>query len=188
MMRLAFLLAMTVLALAPARADDEKICFSIGTTAYEDKNYWQVGLAACERVMESRKLTDVQRSAYFKQKADWKRRMGDLNAAVADFGAAAALNPRDHEIYDYRGDTWVALGNDRLALEDYNKAISLKPSYPAAYLGRAEVYKRRGDVKDAEAEYRKVLARPANDRIDEWAHGEARRRLEDLKKSGTKNN
>lgn len=188
MLRIAFLLATMLLSLAPARADDEKICFSIGTTAYEDRNYWQVGLAACNRVLASRDLTNVQKSAYYKQTADWRRRMGDLNAAVSDFGAAAALNPGDHEIYDYRGDTWVALGNDKLALEDYNKAISLKPSYPAAYLGRAEVYKRRGDLKATEAEYRKVLARPATDRIDEWAHGEARRRLDELKRGGPKNN
>ncbi|MGL5446671.1 MAG: tetratricopeptide repeat protein [Rhabdaerophilum sp.] len=189
MLRLAILLTTIALSLAPARADDEKICFSIGTTDYEDKNYWQVGLAACERVMaSSRKLNDVQKSAYYKQMADWKRRMGDLNAAIADFGAAAALNPRDHEIFDYRGDTWVALGNDKMALEDYNKAISIKPAYPAAYLGRAEVFKRDGNLAGAEAEYRKVLSRPTVDRIDEWAHGEARRRLEELKKGGSKNN
>lgn len=188
MLRLAILLTTIALSLIPARADDEKVCFSIGTTAYEDNRYWQIGLDACKRVMASRNLNDVQKSAYYKQMADWKRRMGDFNAAIADFGAAAALNPRDHEIFDYRGDTWVALGNDKMALEDYNKAIGIKPSYPAAYLGRAEVFKRSGNPAGAEAEYRKVLARPATDRIDEWAHGEARRRLEELQKGGSKNN
>jgi tetratricopeptide (TPR) repeat protein len=188
MLRTILLIVLMALSVAPSRADDEKICFSIGTTDYEDKNYWRLGLAACERVVASRDLTNIQKSAYHKQMADWKRRMGELNAAIADFGAAAALNPRDHEIFDYRGDTWVALGNDARALDDYNKAISLKPTYPAAYLGRAEVYKRRGDLKATEAEYRKVLSRPATDRIDEWAHSEAKRRLEELKKGGPKNN
>lgn len=181
MLRMMTMVLLMACAVLPARADDRDTCFSIGTQDYKDKNFYAIGLAACERALATRQLTNIQKGAYYRQMGDWKRRMGDLQAALEDFGRAIEMNPKDHENFDYRAEVWVALKNDDRALADFNAATRLKPEYPAAYLGRGDVYRRRGDLKSAEEEYRKVLARPVKDRIDAWAHDEARSRLEAMK-------
>jgi tetratricopeptide (TPR) repeat protein len=160
-----------------AQADDRSICHSTNTRQYEDKTYYAVGLAACDRVIRDGSVTATQRQAAYRQSADWKRRTGDTSGALADFRQALRLNPRDHEAYDYRADLFVAMGEDRKALADYNKATELNPGYVAAYVGRGRIYLRRGDRMLAGAEFKKALSLPAQDRIDSWAHDEARTEL-----------
>ena len=175
---LATLVAIALPVTGPARADDRQVCFSIGTEDFKDSGYWAIGLAACERALKNQTMNAKNRAAYHRQIGDWKRRMGDLDAALDSFGRAIELDPTDHENFDYRAEVWIAKGNDGRALADFNAATRLKPDYPAAYLGRGDIYRKRGDNKAAEEEYRKLLAKPSKDRIDAWAHREARGRLE----------
>ena len=164
----------------PARADDRQVCLSIGTDDYKKEGYLKRGLAACDRAIKSGDFSGKTLATYYRQRADWKARMDDLNGAMADFNKSIELNKDDHESFDYRGDLWVKMGNDERALADYEQANRLKPTYAASYFSRGEIFRKRGDKEQAIAEYEKAIAQPAAERIQAWAQNSAREKLKEL--------
>ena len=68
-----------------------------------------------------------------------KRTRGDVRGALADFATSIALNPRYHDAYLERANTYIQLRKYRAAMRDLKKAVSLKPKNPSAYavMGRA---------------------------------------------------
>ena len=168
-------LALTVVGGTPsARADDKQVCYSIGTNDFKAPEYAKLGLAACERAIKSGAHKGKVLGGYYGQSADWKTRLNDLKGAMDDFDKAIELNKDNHEIFDFRGDLWVKMGNDERALSDYEHATRLKPTYAASYFSRGEIYRKRGDKTKAIAEYKKAIAQPPAERIQAWAQNSAR--------------
>lgn len=160
---------------------DRDICFSTNTKDYEDPNYWDVGLAACEKFIRSDQYRGRDLAYYVRQKANWLHRKKDYDGALYEFDYAIRLDPNNVESYDYRADVYLELKQYEKAIEEYNRAIRVDPNYPAAYFSRGSAYEKLGKIEDAKESYRQALRIPAKNRIGEWAHTEARKRLDVLR-------
>ncbi len=167
-------------AISPVRADDNQICFSVGTKEYESDDYYDKGLAACNRMLNSGRYSGARLGPVYRQRGDWKRRKGDLDGAIADLDKAVEANRKDHESFAYRAVVWIEKKNDASALDDLEQALRLKPTFAAAYLDRGDIYRNRGSVDLAIAEYKKAIAQPTTDRIASWAQNTARARLKEI--------
>jgi hypothetical protein len=61
---------------------------------------------------------------------------GDLDRAIADYGAALQADPAFAEAFNSRGMAWRAKGDRRRALADFDAALRLKPDFEAARANR----------------------------------------------------
>lgn len=168
---------------------DRRDCFSLDTKNYEDPKFYDIGLAACNRFIRAGNLSGKDLQPYVKQRADWLRRKGDLDAALRDFGWAIELNPDDVENYDFRGDVYVERGEYDRAIADYNTSIRLKPDYAPAYYARGLAFEKAGRLEDAVASFRQAArmspprgAESNTVRLYEWGINSAKKRLEQLKR------
>ncbi|MBX3547697.1 MAG: tetratricopeptide repeat protein [Xanthobacteraceae bacterium] len=159
---------------------DRRDCFSSDSRNYEDPNFYDIGLAACERFIQSRRYRGKDLAYYVRQKANWLHRKKDYNGALREFAYAIELDPNHVESYDYRADVFLDLGQYDRAIDEYNKAIRVDPDYPAAYYSRGRALEKLGKLDDAVASYKLSLEVPSKNRIGDWAHTEARKRLQEL--------
>jgi tetratricopeptide (TPR) repeat protein len=169
--------------------DDAQKCFSTNSDDYKNPSYFDVGLAACDRFIKSQRYRGTQLMPYVRQRADWLRRKGELDAALRDFAWAIELDPNDVENYDFRGDVYVERGEYQRAIDDYNTSIRINPNYPPAYYARGQALEKLGRINDAIDSYRKAVSLPVpasatsnTKRLYEWGIAEARRRLDELGK------
>ncbi|MEZ4708787.1 MAG: tetratricopeptide repeat protein [Caldilineaceae bacterium] len=85
-------------------------------------------------------------------------RPGELDAAIADYDQAIALNPQDADAYYNRGNARRDQGELDAAIADYDQAIALNPEYKEAYGNRGPSPPRQGDLLNAIADYDHVIA------------------------------
>jgi len=84
----------------------------------------------------------------------------DYDSAIADFTRFISLKPNDndHDVYQFRGDAYVILGDGSFrgkgldgidyydqAVADYTQVISIKPDAGFFYYKRGKVYEKKGD-------------------------------------------
>jgi tetratricopeptide (TPR) repeat protein len=77
--------------------------------------------------------------------------------AIADFGEALKINPRDAGIYERRAAVEMKINDFDKALADYNEAIKIKPNDARIYNYRGYIFEMKGDLKNAMADTEKVL-------------------------------
>jgi tetratricopeptide (TPR) repeat protein len=192
MRRLLPLAALVILAIvnaSPSFADaesDRVTCFSLGNENYKDASNFDIGLAACSRMINSGRYHDKALAAIYRARASWKEKMHDLDAALADYGVSIRIEPDNVESYDYRADVYQDKGDLDAALADYDRATKIDPTYAAAYYSRGLIYEKKGEIDKARAEYNSALAVPTINRIAQWAQDNARKRLEALAEEGKK--
>jgi tetratricopeptide (TPR) repeat protein len=80
----------------------------------------------------------------------WSKK-GDLEKAIADYGEAIRLDPKDALTYANRADAWFRKSDYNKAISDATEAIRLEPNFRDAYLARA-------DARSAAAQYDKAIA------------------------------
>jgi tetratricopeptide (TPR) repeat protein len=178
---MALLLAAAFGPFAPAMAgpaDDNTVCFSLGSDDYKKPEFIDRGLNACTRLIGRR--TGTGQAAAYRARGYWKHQKGDLDTALADYDIAINMDPQNVEGYDYRADVYQDRGELDRAIADYNMSIRINPTYAAAYYSRGRVYEKQGRTDQAAADYNSALSAPATDRIAEWAHRGARARLQEL--------
>ena len=186
---LAALLALAALAPSPSFADaesDRVTCFSLGNENYKDAGKFDIGLAACSRMIDSGRYKDKGLASIYRARASWKEKKRDLDAALADYGVSIRLEPDNVESYDYRADVYQDKGDLDAALQEYDRATKIDPTYAAAYYSRGQVYEKEGDLDKARAGYNAALAVPTINRIAQWAQDNARARLKALAEGGAK--
>jgi tetratricopeptide (TPR) repeat protein len=172
-----------ILAASPALAQSEKdraTCFSLNSENYKDPQFWDKGLAACNKFVASKKYSGRQLAFYLRARAAWLHKKGDLDGALREYGRAIELDPNHVEGYDYRADVWQEKGNLERAIAEYSQAIRIDPTYAAAYYSRGLVYEKMGNLDRAKEDYNASLVVPAKNRIGEWAHQQAQKRLDQL--------
>ena len=57
--------------------------------------------------------------------------------AIADFGEAIRLDPRDYKVWFGRGDAWKSKREFAKAVADYTEAILIQPEFAPIYRDRA---------------------------------------------------
>jgi len=84
-------------------------------------------------------------------------RAANLLKAVAAFGEAIRLNPKNANAYAHRGNAYLDQGDYDKAIADYNKAIRLDPNNAEAYKNRGFDYQAKGDYGKAIADYNEAI-------------------------------
>ena len=93
-------------------------------------------IASCS-VLIGRRLADGEDLATaFKNRGNAYDDMGDHVRAIADFGAALAINVQDADAFNSRGTTYTALGQYDRAILDFDQAVILNPGSPIAFSNR----------------------------------------------------
>ena len=167
---LAVLLALAASSPSFADAESDRVtCFSLGNENYKDAEKFDIGLAACSRMIDSGRYKDKGLASIDRARASWKEKKRDLDAALADYGVSIRLDPDNVESYDYRADVYQDKGDLDAALQEYDRETKIDPTYAAAYYSRGQIYEKKGDLDKARAEYNAALAVPTINRIAQWA-------------------
>jgi tetratricopeptide (TPR) repeat protein len=162
------ILVAIMLAAMPAVADDRDVC---------DKGTGEAAIAACSRAIASGHYSGIDLAKLHTNRGVEFKRQGNLDAAIADYDAATALNPSDPFAYNNRANAWRDKGDLARAIADYGEAIRLDPGYTAAYVNRGLVYERTQDIAQARADYEQALALPPKYANGPGGREIARRRL-----------
>ena len=176
--------AITLFALAGSwevRADDRLTCYMANSNDWTNSEKYDAAILACDRLISYTK-GHVQAAAY-RTRGYWKHKKGNSQSALEDFDTGIRLDPHQVEGYNYRGEVLRDIGDLDRALADYETVIRIDPNYSAAYFNRGYLYEMKGDIAAARGEYNRALATPSsgpNKRLTEWAHNEARKRLDAL--------
>jgi tetratricopeptide (TPR) repeat protein len=114
-------------------------------------------IASCSALI-SRRLADGQDLATaYKNRGNAYDDKGDHVRAIADFGAALAINAQDADAFNSRGTTYTALGQYDLAILDFDQAVVLNPGSPLAYSNRCFARALRGQFEAALADCNDAL-------------------------------
>ena len=70
---------------------------------------------------------------------------GDYDRAIADYGEALRLAPKDARTYYHRGAAYGMKGDDDKELADYAAAIRVDPKFTAAFRARSAALEKHGD-------------------------------------------
>jgi tetratricopeptide (TPR) repeat protein len=84
-------------------------------------------------------------------------RRGKHRLALADYGAAVRLDPRNALAHYNRGNAYYDSKQLPSAIADFTRAVELEPRFALAYFNRGRAHERRGDHKAAVRDYRSVL-------------------------------
>jgi tetratricopeptide (TPR) repeat protein len=114
-------------------------------------------------LLRQRKLSEALRDAHeavewgagaqgFNQRGYVLKRMGRLEAALADYNRALALDPTLVEALANRGSTWGQMRRPEQALADFSRAIALQPDLAEVYRNRAFAYYETGQIALARAD------------------------------------
>jgi lipoprotein NlpI len=83
---------------------------------------------------------------------------GRYDLALADYAAAAGLNPQNEKIYNNRAIVLNKMGYPDMAIEDCDRALSINPHYAEAYNNRGIAYATKGMLEKAIEDYGTALA------------------------------
>lgn len=93
-------------------------------------------IAACSSVIASAQATREQRSAAYVQRGILRGDLGDHGRAVADFGRALRVNPRNTLALYQRGELHEMRGAYQAALRDFDLALAIDPNMQEALMAR----------------------------------------------------
>ncbi len=112
----------------------------------------------CTIALESEALGPDDRAGTLINRGVMRLRLGDFEAAHADFNASIALAPNIGEGWVNRGAMFVGERNYRAGLDDINHGLQLGAKEPEkAYFNRALAYEGLDDEKSAYLDYQQAL-------------------------------
>ena len=132
-----------------------------------------LAISGCSKLIDSKGLTKKDRAAAYYSRGIAYQLKGDLEAAIADYAKAIALNPKDALAYNNRAVANVQKGDLDAAIADYNKAIALNPKDALAYRNRGNAYFHKHDLDAAIADYNKAIALDPKDALAYYNQGNA---------------
>ncbi len=97
------------------------------------------------RGIESGQLTGDVLAAAHVDRGTLRLLNDDIDAAIADYDAAAAAAPDHVAAYVWRGQAWDAKGEDGRAIGDFDHALALDPQAWQAYGARGLMLARNGE-------------------------------------------
>ena len=126
-----------------------KLCYSAAEMAEVSAGL----LDHCDTALKDRSLLKKDRIATLINRGILHNHRGDYTAAIADFEAALALDPKASAAYVNRGNSYYATRRFDLAIEDYSTSLQMNPRNPhIAHLNRglANEAMRRGKLAFAD--------------------------------------
>src|SRR5262249_18254133 len=143
------LIALMAVSVAPAAADDQTMCFS-GTFSGSVKDD---NVAACTRLIAAKK--DLL-SAYVQRGRLYVRRGDNWEQAIADFGEALRLDPKNVDALALHGVLTFNRDPGR-AQTEMNEAIRVDPKSVIAHNSLGFFYNAKGDHDRALAEVNEAI-------------------------------
>ena len=164
MMKFKFLLttAASIAVAAPAGAavtvigsSSARMCYEAAeSTAIPDRE----ALGRCDVAIGGEAVADDLVATHV-NRGILRSRMGKMDAALADFDAALALDPEQPEAYLNKGVVLIRQHNSDAALPLFTMAIEKKTRRPAlAYYGRGIAHEELGNLRSAYADYKRAVA------------------------------
>ena len=101
--------------------------------------------------------TQPTTAAGYESRAQFRKAIGDLNGALADYDHAIQLDPRYAAAYNGRGNVKRAKRDLDGALADYNRAIELNGGSSIAYYNRGIIKQTKGDLDGAMADFNPAI-------------------------------
>src|SRR5258708_4079187 len=139
----ALLLAMPALAATPS---DRGEC-----AASADKP--DVGGAACSRIIDDTSGSVAERVKAFKNRGRGSFKAKDYDRAIADYGEAIKLSPKDASAFAHRCEAYESKENHDAAVADCTEAIKIDPKYGWAYNNRGVAYYRLHEYDPTPADH-----------------------------------
>jgi tetratricopeptide (TPR) repeat protein len=156
MLRVFFLVLVTLVAAGPARAAGD-----IDTCRKQEAEP-AARLAACETVIADDKITGKPRAGAFWFRGDSLMKKRDYDGAIAAFSAALDADPENAFYLNVRGLAYGDKGDDEHALADYEQSLKVRPNFASPYNTRGLIYLRKGDLDRAFEEFNAAIKFPAN--------------------------
>ena len=153
----ALLLAMPALVAAPA---DRNEC-----DASADKP--GLGSAACSRIIDDASAQVAERIKAFKNRGRGAFNGKDYDRAIADYGEAIKLSPKDAWAFAHRCEAYESKEDHDAAVADCTEAIKIDPKYGWAYNNRGVAYYGLHEYDAALADHAEAIR--INSR-DVWAY------------------
>jgi len=100
----------------------------------------------------------TQDAQFYYNRGIGSHKAGDLDAAIADYNQAIALNPNFANAYYNRGNAYYAKGELDGAVADFTQVITLTPKDDRAYNNRGLAYYAKGEPDRAIAEFTQAIA------------------------------
>jgi tetratricopeptide (TPR) repeat protein len=116
--------------------------------------------AACTRAIASGRFAGRELARLHSDRGNELRRIGRLDAALADFDRAIALDPDHLHAWYTRADAHRDRGEFDLAIADYSEAILRDPLFASALVRRGLLYERKRQLDLARSDFSAALAAP----------------------------
>lgn len=127
------------------------------SAAANDQGDLRQGLSWCDTALADPAMN--HRAALLADRGVVKARLGDNRAALADYDAAIARDPRLGDAYVSRAGVLVAMHRYDEAKSDIAQAIALGAgNLHAAYYSRGVIAEETGDLRGAYRDYKQALA------------------------------
>ena len=104
------------------------------------------------------------------RRADVQFSMGNVDAAIANYGEAIRLAPRDAEFFAGRAILFRVRGQLAEAAQDFDRALAINPNALSAYAGRAIVRFSRHDFANAASDFARLTRQAPNVNAGLWLH------------------
>lgn len=163
---------------APAYAQSVADCYQ---TTLEQPSRPDRIIAVCTEAI--RGSSGLSRSSALVSRGVGYERNNNLDAALADFDEAIALNPSNNWARSNRANIWRQKRNYDRAISELNEILRNDPQFIGAYVDRGMVHQERGDIQSARADFQAVLGMKSSQAaLEKWAKETAQQRLNELAK------
>ena len=154
---LATILGSSLLQFAQAQGNREAARLAReGTEAAKDQD-WDKAIDLFRKAADMDKKFAPNLAVAYQQRGYVSQKEQRFNEAIADFGEAIKVNPRDTRIYEQRAAVEMKINALDQALADYSETIKLNPNEVRFYLYRGYIYELKGDIDNSMAETEKAL-------------------------------
>ena len=117
---------------------------------------WVVPYDQAVEFYTARIRANPQASTYIARGNIWSEK-GEHDIAIADYGEAIRLDPKEASAYYNRGIAWSAKKDYEKAIADYGEAIRLDPKDARAYNNRGNAWQLQRDYEKAIADYGEAI-------------------------------
>jgi tetratricopeptide (TPR) repeat protein len=115
---------------------------------------WIVG---CTVIIDNPLNSEATRAKALRIRGIAEYKQGRLDAAIKDFSAVIALEPKNVAVYVNRAGAYKRKGDYAQALADYNSAAGLAPQQPWVFLERGRAYKAMHDFAHARQDFDEAI-------------------------------
>src|SRR6266478_5327153 len=126
-----------------------------------------VGGAACSRIIDDASESLAERVKAFKNRGRGSFNRKDYDRAIADYGEAIKLSPKDAWAFAHRCEAYESKEDHDAAIADCTEAIKIDPKYGWAYNNRGVAYYGLHEYDAALADHAEAIR---VDSRDVWAY------------------